>query len=272
MRPNTLSLLCLTIFSISGLTIPTHAEEAKLSLGVGGGVAPQFEGSKAYKAIPFATLRYEDENISVATNGPGLEIDFVPSRKLDLGLIVKAEFGRKGGIDDPLVRLLPRVGTGVEVGGFIATGLPLKVLGAEDPTILTVKLSAVQDIASGHKGALITSSFGAVRPIGKRMTLIGSASLTYASRNYMNAYFDVTPAASALTGLAPYRAAAGLKDVGLTAIANVKLGDPDTGNWSLTTIVSGKRLLGDAAASPIVRLRGTPTQAFFGLALNYRIF
>jgi MipA family protein len=183
----------------------------------------------------------------------------------------KAEFGRKGGIDDPVVRLLPRVDTGVEVGGFIATGLPLKVLGVDDPTILTIKLSAVQDIASGHKGALITGSLGAVRP-GKRLTLIGSASLTYASGNYMSAFFDVTSTASVLSGLPAYRASAGIKDIGLTGIANIRLGDPDSGNWSLTTIASGKRLLGDAAASPIVRLRGTPTQVFLGLSLNYRIF
>jgi MipA family protein len=264
--PLLIALLC--------LTTSAEAQESarKLTIGLGAGLAPEFEGSKSYKIIPIALVRYEDEDIAASTTGPGIEVDVIPSRKLDFGPILKADFGRKGGIDDPVVRLLPRVGTGIEVGAFIATGLPLEVAGVDDPTILTIKLSGTQDIASGHKGAQISGALGAVRPLGERVTLIGSASLTWASRNYMGAFFDVTPAASVVSGLPVYRASGGLKDFGLTAVTNVQLSAQPGKGWSATAIVSGKRLIGDAAQSPIVRLRGTRNLGFLGLSLNYQIF
>ncbi len=265
------SLLLLALLSIAA---PATAQESdrKLTLGLGAGLTPEFEGSKSYKVIPFGAVRYEDENISVSTIGPGFEVDIIPSRRIDFGPIVRADFGRKGGIDDPIVRLLPRVGTGIEIGAFIGTGLPLTVAGVDDPTILTVQLSGTQDIASGHKGSQVSGSFGAVRPIGERVTVVGSASLTWASRNYMGAFFDVTPAAATLSGLPTYRARSGIKDFGLTAITNIQLGQERGKGWSATAILSGKRLVGSAADSPIVRQRGTPNQGFFGLSLNYQFF
>ncbi len=248
------------------------AADRELSVGLGAGLTPQFEGSKAYRFFPLGSFRYADERISVTTSGPGLEVDLVPSRKLDIGPVVRAGFGRKGGIDDAVVKLLPRVGTAIEVGGFIASGIPLKVLGADDPSILTLKLEAVQDIASGHKGALVSSSVGLVRPLGARTTLIANAGLTYASRRYMQAFFGVTAADALRTRLPTYQPGGGIKDITLTAVTNIKLGDPDSSRWALTVIASAKRLVGPAADSPIVTLRGTPNQGFLGVVASYAFF
>jgi MipA family protein len=256
---------CLPIASAMLFIFSSSLQARDISVGLGAGIAPEYEGAKKYKVIPFAALQIEDEWGSVSLRGPGIEVDLVPSRKLDAGPVVRYNFGRKGGISDPAVRLLPRVSGSVEAGGFVGTGLPLSVLGSDDPAILTVRVSAVTDVGSGHKGALYDGSIGFVRPFGDAVTVIGSLTATYASTNYMQAFFGVAAAGAAASGLAAYTPSSGLKDISATLVANTKLG----GKWSVITVASYSRLVGDAAKSPIVTTTGSRNQAFGGVALSY---
>jgi MipA family protein len=88
------------------------------------------------------------------------------------------------------------------------------------------------------------------------------------SDTYAGSFFGVTPAASAASGLAAFDTGSGLKDVGLTLIGNYEV----TETWSVTGIAGYTRLLGDAAASPIVSERGSPNQLFGGLGISYKIW
>ena len=62
-----------------------------------------------------------------------------------------------------------------------------------------------------------------------------------------------------------YKAEAGFKDAGLTAV----LIHPLNKNWSVTGFAGYSRLMGDAADSPFVKDNGSPDQVMGGLGLSY---
>ena len=126
-------------------------------------------------------------------------------------------------------------------------------------------MSVRQDVADGHDGALVQLSAGSVVPFEKPWFLV-MASATWASDNYMESYFDVDAEQSAASGYRQFDADAGLKDVGLSLASRFPL----FGNFSGLAILRFKRLLGDAADSPIVDDRGDVNQVFVGAGVFYR--
>ena len=72
-------------------------------------------------------------------------------------------------------------------------------------------------------------------------------------------------AQSARSGMRQYQAEGGFKDAGISLDLNYNLTD----NWGLTGQVGYKRLLGDAADSPLVEDRGSANQFTTGLLVSY---
>lgn len=69
------------------------------------------------------------------------------------------------------------------------------------------------------------------------------------------------------SGLPVYALKAGLRDVGLSAKVSYAL----TETWDLQLLGSYKRLLGDAADSPIVNTEGAADQVSAAVAVAYRL-
>jgi outer membrane protein len=78
----------------------------------------------------------------------------------------------------------------------------------------------------------------------------------------MDAYFSVSPAQSAASGLSEYEASAGFKNVSLEIGADYKL----TERWTATSKLGYSHLLGDAADSPIT---ASESQFSGGVGLTY---
>lgn len=89
--------------------------------------------------------------------------------------------------------------------------------------------------------------------------------MSWANDAYMDSFFGIDNAQSAASGLEPFEAEAGFKDVGLALRLNYGL----TEHWAILTSGEYKRLLGDAADSPIVTDEGSADQRSF-LAASYR--
>jgi outer membrane scaffolding protein for murein synthesis (MipA/OmpV family) len=238
-----------------------------LSIGIGGGLAPDYEGSDDYKAIPLPLFDLRYEGLSLRTSRFGIEADIVPGEAFQAGPILRYNTGRDGDVKDEIVRLLPEIGGAAELGAFAATGLPLSVIGIDSPSIVTARAGFVQGLAGGHEGLTIESSLGLVTPVSEQLTIIGSLSATYMSDKYADSFFGVTPVASAASGLAVFDPGSGIKDFGVTLVGNYKVSDA----WSATGIASYTRLLGDAADSPIVSERGSANQIFGGLGISYKL-
>ena len=230
-----------------------------ISIGVGPAVAPRFEGSREYwvRPIPVFSLRYRD--VLKVTNN---DIDFTAfdkvlgedAGKLEFGPTVNLDFGRNEDASHKL-QGLGKVGISVELGAYAEYSL--------GPT--TFRFEVGQDAASGHKGALaeasaVTTLFG-----GERYGVGASAGLTWASANYLNSFFGVTALQSAASGLPQFHAGSSLKNADISLNANYAL----TPHWTLVASLGYERLLGDAAASPLVRLRGRADQGHFSSFVLY---
>ena len=76
----------------------------------------------------------------------------------------------------------------------------------------------------------------------------------------------MTPAEAALNGqVTPYDPSGGITSVGATGALTYNW-SPE---WSTTAFVTYKRLVGDAADSPIVKRFGSENQFGFGLTASY---
>ena len=94
--------------------------------------------------------------------------------------------------------------------------------------------------------------FGAetTRQVTERVKVVARVGTTFASDDYMQTYFGVTPtqAASSRAGLPVYDPDAGIKDVYVELGSEIALGE----RWLLKPGGRYGRLVGDAGDSPIV--------------------
>lgn len=242
--------------------------EHNLTIGLGVGVTADYQGSDDFKVFPIVPLTYEHRFVKIRTIGLGLEADISQSDYFDAGPLFRFRFARDNDVDNRQVALLPEVDASLELGGFLRSGVPLKMIGFDDPAVIFAQGTVMQDVLGGHGGFLVEGRVGVVRPIGERLTAIVSASTTYGSGEFMDSYFDVTAVGAAASGLPAFDADAGIKDFGATAILDYKIND----KWSTTVLGSYSRLVGDAADSPVVSLAGSENQFTVGFAINYKLF
>jgi len=132
---------------------------------------------------------------------------------------------------------------------------------------VTARLDLLQEITDGHGGFRYAFSIGAVRPASERLTTILSLSLNGNDKAYSNAYFGISNRESTVSGLAAFSPAAGLTGLSLSTVISASLAP----KWSLTTLLSITRLIGDAADSPLVAVRGTELQPVLGLFISYNL-
>lgn len=102
--------------------------------------------------------------------------------------------------------------------------------------------------------------------ITSRLKARAELSTTWADKNYNEAFFGVTAAQSQRSGLRRHQPEGGFKDAGLSLDLDYSLTD----HWGINGRVGYKRLLGDAADSPLVENKGSADQFSGGLFLTYR--
>ena len=111
---------------------------------------------------------------------------------------------------------------------------------------------------------LLTPEIHYGRRLAESWNLRLAASTTYASDNYMESYFDVTPADSGRSGLSTFSASDGFRDVSVNLALSYDINE----NWDLGVLGSWKRLLGDAEDSPVTDV-GNENQFIAGLFVTY---
>jgi outer membrane protein len=89
--------------------------------------------------------------------------------------------------------------------------------------------------------------------------------LSWADKEYQRAYFGVTPAMSAATGLAAFDPGSGLRGVGGATSLSYQF----TPQWGIQAYGRYERLVGDAGRSPLIRTYGSRDQFSAGLALSF---
>ncbi len=90
--------------------------------------------------------------------------------------------------------------------------------------------------------------------------------LQFVNNQYESAFFSISGAEAALSGLAPYNASGGIDTFGIDATARYYVSD----HLSFRGFFEWDRLVGDGADSPLVKMRGSEDQYEFGAGAAYR--
>jgi outer membrane scaffolding protein for murein synthesis (MipA/OmpV family) len=243
--------------TLAGQEAATRDEEAgggfRASLGLGVGYVPDFEGADNYELspLPIVDLRYGNFFLSSAQ---GLGYTILRTDNFSLAPAVSYIPGR----DESDSRLL--AGMGDVDGGFAAGGL----MG-----FYTGPFSVLMDLKFGV-GALEGSTVGLGAYYSPPMSGPLSARIglgtQYASSDYNQARFGVTPAQSARSGYAAYDPGAGIKHYSLSGTLTYDL----TEMINLGFFGEYRVLAGPAADSPLVKA-GSENQLRTGMSIGFQL-
>lgn len=226
-----------------------------MTIGLGAGLAPDYEGSDDFKAVPVPQFRYTIQNgCYLSLLGPSLRANMIPSRQFGLGPMLRYRPERDS-VDDDVVDQFKKVDSVIEAGAFASAFLNNFLFYA----------AYNKDTSDSHDGYLIDAAGGYRLGIEGNVQLMMMAIGTFASDEYMETYFGVDEENAQNSGLPEYDAEAGIKDIGLLAALQYKIDR----NWAILGLMKYTRLIDDAADSPIVDDRGNANNFMDAIVLNY---
>ena len=251
---------------------PPKQDDNTISIGIGAGYVPSYEGSDDYRIIPAAVLRGKVAGHSFFTRGLQLYFDAIPEPDgpgidLALGPVVGVRLNRTSSIKDAQVRALGELDTAFEVGAFVGIGRTGVI--TSDYDNLSFRVTYLKDVGNAHESRIITPSIEYGTPLSRQAFVGLSLSADFVGDGYADYYFDVSPAGSIASGLAPYDADGGFKSWNLALAGAYSLTGDLLGGLSLFAVGSYTRLRGDFADSPIVSTAGSPNQWFGAVGLSY---
>ncbi len=212
-----------------------HAKDWSARIGVLSSCAPAYEGSDDYelRGFPLIDITFRDTFFVNARKGIGA---YVWNRNnLKVGLSIGYTFGRDEGDSDDL-RGLGDIDDGATANLAVAWGI--------GDVALDVRYE--EQITGHDTGFQVHLGLGYDLRITEETTVKPSVHTTYASSEYMEEYFGVSPSQSSRSGISTYDADSGFKSIGfhLTAIHRLDR------HWGLQAGVRYERLVGEAADSP----------------------
>lgn len=243
--------------------LPISAHAVEWTVGLGAGVAPDYEGSEDYELVPLWNIKAAnlyDPNTYVQVVGPKLNSNFLAHSNFRLGLSGQY-VPERDDVDNSQVDNLRAGDDGILIG--LLAGYDFKLSGNR---VLGFEIDARYDVQD-EIGGLLTLRMNYVAPIGgSSWRFRGGVESTYASEDYMSEFFGINAADSARSGLRTFNADADFKDIGVSANLTYNF----TPAWSMTGTAKYTRLLGDAADSPVTDDVGDENQWFAGLLISYK--
>ncbi len=232
------------------------AQDTQIALGAGAGMAPDYEGSNDYEAVPlpYASVTWSN-HMAINLLGNKAKVNLIPSPTWKAGLIGEY-IAERDDVDNDRVDRLEDVDTSIMLGGFF--GFQYENWSAS--------IEAMQDVADGNDGAIVRLNGGYKIPIDQTWNLSLGVFTTWADDDYMEAYFEIDAADAARSGLQTFDADSGFKDVGLNLTASYKPWD----HWGFMGLASYKRMLEDAEDSPVVDDEGDANQFSGGILVFYK--
>jgi len=215
-----------------------QGEDWSICIGALGIYKPDYEGSDDYelKGFPLIDITLRDTFFLNAQKGLGA---YVWNRNdFKLGIAIGYTFGRDEDDSSDLR------GLGDIDGGAVANVL-------FEWTIGDVALNAryEEQITGQDTGFQVHLGLGYDLHIAEKVILKPSIRTTYASSDYMEEYFGVSPSQSTRSGMSAYDAASGFKSLGFHIMATYKLDQ----HWGIQAGAGYDRLVGEAADSPVVK-------------------
>lgn len=265
----------------SAIAMPAHAQAGlppgsevgrgdTVTVGAGIAVTTSYDGARDYRIIPGGALLGTVKGHDFRLNGLQLFVDAVPNDpgrriEIEFGPVVGLNFNRTGNVADARVEALGELKTAVELGARGAIGIR-GVLGNRDT--LAVAVTGQWDVAGAHRSHMISPAVEYATVLGRGTFMRLALTSEFVGDGYADYNFGIDTAGSVASGLPEARPDGGLYSLGANVLAVHSLGGKRRG-WALFGIASYKRLQGDVADSPIVRLTGSPDQFFASVGLGY---
>ncbi len=220
-------------------------------IGIIGGAVPGYLGSDHYEGsyAPRLKIVWRDR---LFLNDRQLGANVYKSGSLSFGPFIRYTGGRSDNNEG--LEGLGRIDRTLTAGGFLNYNFG----------VLRFKSEVQKDILDEQQGTLAILRLGTRVPWSRPVVTV-YASTTWASNEYMNSFFGVNAVQAVRTGLPAFDPDAGIRDVALSVSTGYRIRE----NWSLGGHVEYRRLLGDAADSPLVDLQGSANQFVIGMGLNY---
>jgi len=229
----------------------------RYTLGLGVAAVPDYEGSEDYKAAPLPIARAQKGYQYGQLFGSKVTSNLVADPNFRAGLVAQY-ISKRDDVENNRVDNLKTVDPALMLGGLVGYDMHL------NPGTLGFEVEWTHDVIDGNDGWLLQPEIRYRRKLAQDWGLHVSTTVTYASGNYMDSYFSITPADSARSGLPTYNASSGIKDAGV----NVALTYSFTEHWNVGGLVGYKRLLNDAEDSPVTKV-GDKNQYVAGLFFAY---
>lgn len=273
------SISSVAVVLAAALPLPSTAQETsprnELTVAVGAGIVPSYEGSDDYSVTPGVLVRGKVANMPFFSRGTNLFVDLVPNhdgQTLDWGLgpVVNIRSNRTGHIKDNRVKALGELDRAIEVGGW--TGIAKTGVLTSDYDNLSFRVAWLKDVGGAHKSYVVTPAIEYSMPLSQT-TLVGlSVSADYVGKGYGRYYYDIDIAGSQASSLGVYGAAgdkAGFAKLNIGLVAAQSLSGDLRKGWAVFALGGYGRILGDYARSPIVRSAGDRNQWLGGLGIAY---
>lgn len=242
-----------------------------ISVGIGVGYGPSYEGSDSYKASVLPLAQGSFAGVNFDPRPGGLALDFIPDATgqtgIDLGVAVRLRGNRTGRIGDAVVESLGELDRAVEVGPTAGVSFP-GVLNPFDS--VSVNVDARWDVAGAHDGLVIDPSITYFTPLSRAMIASFTLGATYGDDDYAEYYYSIDGAGSVASGLPQFAADGGFTNASATLLLGLDLdGDATNGGLAIVGIGGYSRLLGDAKDTPITSIRGSADQFLAAVGVGY---
>ena len=253
---------------------PLPEDRNQITIGIGVGVAPRFDGDDDYKLQPGGIARGKVEGFEFSMRGLNLYIDLARERsesKVNFiaGPVAQLRTERTSGLKDPRVKLLGEKDTAIELGGYVGVGKSGILF---PPDSLTFDISFVHDVANVHDSYIIKPTITYATPLSQRTFASLGVSADYVGGGYGRTYFDTPAIAAPIPTISGYATdGAGFKTLGASLLLAHDLGGDNRKGWGLFALTSYSRLLGQYARSSLVREAGDVDQflAIFGIGYSF---
>jgi MipA family protein len=247
----------------------SRPDRNSLTIGLGGGIAPEYEGSGEYGFQPGGVFQGKVDGFDFQVRGPNIYVDLIrdaPDSNWNViaGPVAQVRFERtsRSDIKDPRVALLGTRDTAVELGGHIGIGKRGFLI---PPASLTFDLAFVHDVAGAHDSFIVTPGVALASPVSQRTFARLGVSADYVGKGYGRTYFDSPAIAAPIPSLTGYATkGAGFKSIGTTLLLTHDLGGDTRKGWALFGLGGYKWLIGQYARSSLVREAGDADQ-FLGV-------
>jgi outer membrane protein len=230
---------------------------------IGPGAVPAFDGAKKYQLIPLMIGNVGWKGVEVQVRGLGARVDLLGDSRVQIGPVFNFRGNRNSSSDGSgRVKLLDDVDSSVELGGFVGYRFGGNQYGQGE---VAFDLTLAKDVNGGHDGLIGSAQVSYAAYRSQKFFLNVDAQTSFADKKYMRAFFGVTPAEAARSGLTAYRPDSGIRDAGAGLTAGYQFNQ----KWGLIARAGANYYLGDAKDSPVVK-EGSKLQAVGGLALSFR--